>query len=469
MRQTSVSATQTLAAFIVDTSYDSLPPSIIEAAKDLILDSLGCTIGGAALTPGRIIVQLFQELGGLQESTVWATGKKLPCLHTTYINAYLANLLDFDDSYPVTGVGHPGATVVPPGLAVAEKIQATGREFLTAVVLGYEISIRIGLAIAPSPERYRQAWGYGFQIFGTTTVASKLLHLDRDATATAFGLAGLSAPVPGTTAADHQGPGRIFTWAKNNYGWTAMGGVLAALKATRGFVADKSILDGESGFWRMAGSDRCDEQQMTANLGHEFLLAGTEHKPYPTCRWTHSSIDALDNILAHHRVAPDSISEIRVRTFSRLIRNCSVAVPEDIVEAQFSLPYLLGLRLHGRQLTTIPSEEDLRNPEILNVARQVTFELDPEAERAFFESGDRPSTVIVKMVTGEMYSETVRSGRGAASQRLTSEELQAKFRGLVEPVVGLRCTKGFLTTIECLDEVQDMRMLAEAYPPQGSF
>jgi 2-methylcitrate dehydratase PrpD len=469
MKQISGSVTQTLAAFVVDTSYDDLPPSIVKAAKELALDSLGCTIGGAVLTPGRIVVELFQELGGLQESTVWATGKKLPCLHTTYINAYLANLLDFDDSYPATGVGHPGATVVPPALAVAEKVQANGHEFLTAVVLGYEISIRIGLAIAPSPERYRQAWGYGFQIFGAATVASKLLHLDLDATATAFGLAGLSAPVPGTTAADHQGLGRIFTWTKNNYGWTAMGGVLAALKAARGFVADKSILDGESGFWRMAGSDRCDDRQMTANLGHEFLLARTEHKPYPTCRWTHSSIDALENILARHPVDPHSISEIQVRTFSRLIRNCSFAVPEDIVEAQFSLPYLLALRLHGRPLTTTPSEEDLRNPEILDAARQVTFELDPEAERAFFESGDRPSTVVVKMVTGETYSETVRSGRGAAGQRLTSEELRAKFRGLVGPVVGPGCTEGFLTTIERLDEVQDMSMLAEEYPPQGSF
>ena len=421
--------TQALAAFVVDTNYEDLPSSVIRAAKDLILDSWGCTIGGATLTPGRIVIELFEELGGVPEATVWATGKRLPCLHATYINAYLANLLDFDDTYS-GGAGHPGATVVPPALALAEKVHASGRELLNAVVLGYEVSIRIGVAIKPSPQRYGVAWGYGFQIFGAAAAAARLLNLDREQTAMSFGLAGIAAPVPGTVLADYHGPERpVFTWAKNNYGWIAMGGVLAALLSARGFVGHRSILDGEKGFWVMAGSDRCDERHMTAALGRDFLMVETEHKPYPTCRWTHSSLDALNQILAEHTIDPADISEIRVKTFSRLMSLSSPA-PEDTVAVQFSLPYLLALRLHGRPLTPWLSSEDLGNPDILDLARKVVLELDPEAERAYFETSRRPSTVIIKTVTGEVYSQTVESGRGGPDQRLTSDELRVKFRSL---------------------------------------
>jgi len=466
----SSSPTRTLAEFIASTRYDDLPSSVIATAKDLVRDSLGCMIGSSELTPGRIVTDLFQEMGGVPESTVWVTGQRLPCLHATYVNAYLANLLDFDDTY--SEAGHPGATVVPPALAVAEKVRATGREFLTSVVLAYEVSIRLGLAIQPSPARYRAAWGYGFQIFGAVTAASKLIRLDTSAIVSAFGLAGISASVPSRITVEKRPEAGVFTWPKNYYGWPAMGGVLAALQAARGFLANPGILDGADGFSRMFGSDRYDPGLMTTNLGQEFLMVNTEFKPYPTCRWTHSSLEALDAILAQHRIAFQDVSEVLVRSFPDLAAFCSYAVPRDIIEAQFSLPYLLALRLHGRSLTPALSEADLRNHAILDTAKKVTIEVDPDAGTAFFGATGgsplRPSTVIVKTVHGQAYSQTVRSGRGGPDNRLTGEQLRTKFRGLVEPVVGSGCTHRMLATIERLDDVQDLRRLAECFPQKGT-
>jgi 2-methylcitrate dehydratase PrpD len=460
--------TQTLAEFTGGTTYDDLPATVVRVAKDLILDSLACAIGAGSLTPALIVTQVFEELHGVEESTVWSSGEKIPCPHAAFVNAYLANLLDFDDTY--SGAGHPGATVVPPALAVAEKVGASGEQFLTSVVLGYEASIRIGLAIEPSPDRYVQGWGYGFQTFGTATVACKLLGLDTDSIRRAFGLAGTTAPVPGLILATDEVRRGVFDWSKNYYGWTAMGGVLAAFLAARGFKARNSILDGDDGFWRMAGSDRCNGSLMTSGLGEEFLLVETEHKPYPACRWAHSSIDALDDILVHHRIEPRDVQEVRVRSFRHLVSFLGGSAPKDIVEAQFGLPYLLALRLHGRSLTPALSEEDLTEPEILDTARKVILEHDPEADRAYYGTStlprDRPATVAVKTIQGKEFYRTARSGKGAADRKMTEQELLAKYRGLVEPVAGRAFAERMLKSVERLEELPDMRLLAEGFCPR---
>jgi len=456
--------TRTLAEFVAGTGYEGLPSPAVRAAKELILDSLACCVGAASLTPAQIVIQIFAEMQGIEESTVWATGSKLPCLHATYVNSYLANLLDFDDTY--SGAGHPGATVVPPALAVAERVAATGRELLAAVVLGYEVSIRIGLGIEPSPAKYHQGWGYGFQVFGAATAAAKLLRLDVNGIERAFGLAGIAAPVPSAVPPAGALSASAFSWPKNYYGWPAMGAVLAALKAAKGFKADQAILDGDAGFWRMAGSDRCDRELMLGGLGETYLMVDTEHKPYPTCRWTHSSIDALDGILAEHPVDPRDAEQIRVVGFSSL-QLCSHTVPEDIVSAQYSLPYLLALRIHGRPLTPALSEQDLTDPDVLRTARRVVIEPDPEADRSFFASTgaprERPATVTVRTVRGETHTRTVRSGRGGAGQKLTAEELREKFRGLVEPVVGPAGSEELLGGIEQLESVPDVRRLGQSF------
>jgi len=152
-------ATQTLAEFVMNTNFDDIPRPVIKVAKELVLDSLACMIGAGKFSPARVVTKIFEELQGVEESTIWSSGKKAPCLHATYVNAYLANLLDYDDNY--IGVGHPGATIVPPALAVAERTGASGQDFLTAVVLGYEVSIRIALAMEPTPEKYCKDRGWG--------------------------------------------------------------------------------------------------------------------------------------------------------------------------------------------------------------------------------------------------------------------------------------------------------------------
>ena len=136
-------------------SYDDLPDEVIDRAKMSILDSLGCAIGGSTLEPAGIILSFLTELKGKPESTLIPKGPKVPTIHAAYANSYLANLMDFDD----TGRGHPGACIIPPALAVAERIGASGRELINAVTLAYEVHARIADAITPSTQRDKQVRG----------------------------------------------------------------------------------------------------------------------------------------------------------------------------------------------------------------------------------------------------------------------------------------------------------------------
>lgn len=169
--------TRILAEYVTETRFEDVPERVVAAAKGYVLDSLGCILGGAILRPGKIIIDLFTEMGGKPESTILSTKTQIPSLNATYVNSFLANVLDFDDTY--TAMAHPGATTIPPALALGESLRVSGKMFLHAVILGYETMIRIGKGIAPSTDRCRKVVGLSvFQIFGALVAAGKLLGLN---------------------------------------------------------------------------------------------------------------------------------------------------------------------------------------------------------------------------------------------------------------------------------------------------
>lgn len=138
-----------LAKLATSVALCQLPERVIIKTKDLILDSLGCMIGGTHLGQGQSIIDMFGDMGGAPESTVVGMPTKVPALHAAYANSYLANLLDYDDVCN----GHPGATTIPPALATGEMVKASGRDFIEAVVVGYEVGIRLSQAMMRFPTR----------------------------------------------------------------------------------------------------------------------------------------------------------------------------------------------------------------------------------------------------------------------------------------------------------------------------
>jgi len=138
--------TEILADYIAETNFEDLPNDVVHKAKMCILDSLGCAIGGYQTKVGQIVVDLIREMGGKPQSTIIAARHKTSSVLAVFANSTMANALDYDD----TLFAHPGATTIPPALVVGEDRNSSGREFITSVVVGYEVMLRIGYAIMPS-------------------------------------------------------------------------------------------------------------------------------------------------------------------------------------------------------------------------------------------------------------------------------------------------------------------------------
>jgi 2-methylcitrate dehydratase PrpD len=455
-------STQILCSYAAGSQYEDIPKNVLEETKAYILDSIGCAVGGSRLKPGKVVLEFFEAMDGTPEATVVATRKKLPLTNAVYVNAYLANVLDFDDTY--ANMAHPGATVIPSALAVAEKTRADGQQLLNAIVVGYETSLRVGLAIVATPERYKQVWGLGtWQIVGSAMAAGKLLHFDAEQMRNAVGLACANAPVPSCRKSGLDLKERPKAWPKGNYGWAAMGGVLGAMLTQKGFIGNRFILDGQRGFWVMAGSDRCDFDKMEEGLGKEYYITRTSFKPYASCRWTHSAIDACQKILEGNTINPRTIQSITVRGTYEVANSLEEKNPKNIIDAQFSIPYLVALCITGNSPAKGLSETHLDDALIQSLASKVNVEIDPEANQLYFEKkGIMLSTVIIETADGKRFEESIRYPKGSPENPMTSEELKNKFQFLTSPVLGGVQARKILERVKNLENIGDVSVLFES-------
>jgi len=444
--------TQILADYVAGAEFDDLPARVVAAAKLYILDSFGCQIGGATMPHAQVALALFGELGGVEESTILATGQRTTHLFAAYVNGALANALDFDDCY--LDIGHPAATIVPAALAMAERLGSSGREFLNAVVVGYEVSLRICDSIRPTRERHRigptmATW----QIFGAAVAAAKLLRLDREQMLWAFGHAGVSAPVPSRLKNGLYPEARPFSQIKNNFGWAAMGGVLAAQLASRGLRGNRTMFDTDENFAVMAGSDRCDHARFTSGLGTEFLMPLTGIKQYGACRQTHGTLDAVSALMESHDFEPRDVAHVLVESTTGVHRNFDVRRPAHIVDAQFSIPPLVALTLAGHSPARRLAFDRLDEPLVQELIGKVEVGLDPEADGIFAAERHIPATVTITLADGRILRHTQRSPSGDPEHPIPPEQVRAKFRQLTAPIVSTERAERILALVDRLDDV----------------
>ena len=443
------------ADYIASTNFDSLPQDVIEATKMSVLDSIGCILGGYRTEIGGIVVKTIESFGSGQEATILGRGMKTNAPFAGFANSTMANILDFDDFY--MPVGHPGATIVPPALAVGEKIGESGKAFLTSVLLGNEVSIRIGDAIRPSIQRQKTVWGVGtFQTFGAAVSAGKLLGLSRDQLVHAQGIAGTQAPVP-SVCKTVLGP-LGSTMVKNNYGAASEMGILSAILAQHGFEGPKDIFDGPSGFWIMAGSDRCDFDVMTSRLGTDYKIRKLEYKPYPCCRWTHSPIDATLQTVRKNNLNVDEIEHIVVNSYYFCTKaTLSNPRPKRLEEAVFSTRFgiasaLLGIPVGSAWYT----KERFSDPRVLDMIDRIELIEDEEANEVYPEKFLAKVTIHSK---SDEYHGRVEYPKGGAQNPMGREELVDKFRQIITDYMPAEKRDRLVDMILHLEELNDVRSL----------
>lgn len=337
------SQTELLADYICKARFENFPMKVVDKAKKCIMDSIGCALGGYRTEQGRKIINVMKEFNGRHESTIIGDSEKLSCLQASFVNTHLANLLDFDDTYKF--LGHPNNTIVPPGLALGEKFHVSGLSYLTAVIVGYEVSIRLCLALCPTSTRLK-AIGLPvtpWQTIAAATVCAKLLNLNKEQVADAIGIAGSYASVPVRLVKVEDQP---YCAKNGKMGHASASGVLAALLAKAGVVGNRRVLDKEANYWVATGSDRCDFERMTKDLGKEYEINDVSFKPYPCCRYLHPALDAVKSMMSGGEASIGDISAITVRTIE-LPPVFHDKKPQTMFDLQYNLPYPIAMMFLG--------------------------------------------------------------------------------------------------------------------------
>jgi len=439
---------------------NDIPQEVVRKAKELILDSMACILGGVNMEQGKKMLALYGSMGGVPEVSIYGTREKMPLLNAVSVNAYLSTVLDFDDTYD----GHPGSTIVPVALSMGEHHDVSGRLFLESVLAGYEIGIRVSNGIKPTPERTKRVRGINtWQIFCAAATAAKLLGLDRDLTAHAYGHAALHAPVP-TLRKWGFIDGKI-QWLKNNFGWTSYGGVLSALLAQMGFLADTTIMDGEDGFWIMASSDRCNFEALREPLNTWYTLM-VHTKPYTACRHIHPTLDAVSAILAEKKLSPEDVEAIEVWTFFEVVENYGF-LPSIPFDVPFSAPFLISLLIHG-----IPTGTEwfngtyLTQKSILETARKVTLREWEEASKAYpLVKRELMSRVEIKSKAGDLANRTIRVPKGDPRNPMSDVQLKQKFFTLAEPLIGKERCEDVYEKVMRIEDLESIRALTNLLVP----
>ena len=408
---------RTLATHVARTDLQDVPAASQKATRRDVLDTFGAMLGGSSAPGIKEIATVTSRWGGKEEATLAVLGTKMPSHHAAMVNAAMGHALDFDDTYDKGGHVHPGTSVLAAALAVSESLGGvTDGQLMLSVTLGLDVSCRLGLAAYDDRGWHRTG---AFGIFGATAGAGKLLGLTQGQIVHAFGIAYSQASGNRQCIVDGALTKRFQA------GQAAHGAVLSAFLAKEGFTGAENVFAGRYGFFPMYQPGGYDLSLIDQGLGEEFLGDRISLKPYPCGRPTHGYIDAA--VKLHHELdlSHNAIESVVVRTdlethSSNYSVSTGVVHPQQQVEAQFSLTYLIGcaLALGGVGIDQINAFD---NPKVSAVASLIQAESKEDMPRGWAE-------IEVVCSGGSTASVAVGPPSGSPDNPLSTKQLEEKFR-----------------------------------------
>lgn len=407
-----------LAKFAAQLRYDDLPANIIYDAKFRILDWIGCALAGTRSEPTRIAAGIAREMSGAPQATAIRQGLKLPMAQAAWINGLAGHVVEFDDGHRLA-VAHPGAVTVPVALAMGEYLGRSGKEIITAVVAGYEILIRLGIAVSPSHYKYWHTTST-CGAFAAEGVAASLLQLNLPAAQMALGIVGTLASGLQETFGTHAKP--------LNIGHACQSGIQAARLAKAGFTGPHTIVMGKKGFVAATSTDR--ELTLLEQINNkEFLSHTAFYKMYSSCGHTHSPLDATFSLLQENEISVPAIRDIRIDTYKTSVDLTGQLKNQTEEEAKFSLPYCIACALLYKSVTLAEfTPARLQDPTLLALARKIHIVEDESATKAF---PARHANVRIEFADGRVLEKKVEG----ANDTPQYASLKNKFVSLAVPAV----------------------------------
>lgn len=436
------------AQFAVDYRAAAMHPEVVHHAKRAVIDWHAAALPGAVLPPATSLERaLSEELG--HGSARLMLGQPATVRLAALVNGTASHIVEVDDIFR-EAIYHPGAPTIAAALALAQSRKVSGEAFLRAVVVGYEISTRIGAAMGRAHYRHWHNTGT-IGCFGAAAAAAEILGLDRARFAHALATVA-------TFAAGLQQAFRMDSMSKPLHaGRAAEAGVTAALAAAQGVTGSLDILEGDAGLGR-AMSDGPDWEKAVATLGRDFHITRITFKNHACCGHTFAPIDGALALQAQHGIRAEEIEQIHIGTYRAALEVAGYEHPATPAEARFSVKYTVASALtHGSVRLAAFEPARMNDAATRSLMKKIVLTLDAELDAAF--PGQRAARVEIRLRDGRVLSWLQPFRKGDPEAPLSDRELEQKYRELADPVLGSEAAGVLLEKLYRLDELPGLETL----------
>jgi 2-methylcitrate dehydratase PrpD len=437
-----------LAGFVGELRTRELPSDVMHAAARCVVDWMAATIPGGVQPPATLFSIALGSEVGTGVAALIPSGQKAGARAAALINGCAAHTIEFDDIYR-DALYHPGAPTISAALAIAQERHASGDLFLRSVIAGYELSTRIGVVVQPTHYNFWHTTGT-VGTFGAAAAAATVLGLNSEGCAHALATSG-------TLAAGLQQAFRSDSMSKPLHsGHAAETGLMAALAAEQGVTGTLDILEGPRGF----GAAMSNNPDFSATLGDvdAFNIRHMTFKNYSACGHTFAAIDAARELRSRYDLLPSNIEHIEIATYAKALEVAGNRDPHTVFEAQFSLPYCVGVALTtGSARLEAFTRERLQDPVVRSLMTRTQLSVDPQADSVY--PGQRAATVTVRTTDGRALRFHAPTRKGDPDNPLSDAELSDKFMELVAPITGTTTARDLLAVLWNIHSHSDLAAL----------
>jgi len=444
-----MSISREFGAFISSLKYEDIPERVRILAKYCFLDWLASAYAGSQEKPVRMMLEVVKGMPGNPECTLIPDGSKNICLLGALVNGASSHMVEMDDLHRPS-IFHPAAPIIPAALAVAEREQRSGMDLIAAIIVGYEVGIRVAEMVGTS---HYQLWHTTATCgtFGAAAAASKLLLLNPQQIVWALGSAGTQASglwefLSESAMSKQLHPGKA-----------ALNGILAALLAQHGFTGAEHIFEGERGFCKATSSDY-DFRGVMDGLGQEYHMEGNSFKFHASCGHTHSALDAALMIAKETGVVPEQIEKVTVKVYSVALDLLGKVQLTSPYIAKFHIPFCIATALKfGKVGLEAFTEERLHDGELRDLMARVEVNSDEELDREY--PGKWGAIVEVKTKDGRVLSQKVEYPKGDPQNPFSQKEFSDKFLTLTDGVLPTEESDSMLIRTLALQDVERIDQL----------
>jgi len=442
-----------LANYCGELKFNQLPDEVVDRAKYFFLDFIGVACRGSQVESSKSMYRFVREMGK-GSGVLIGTESKAPFLYSALANGTAGHAIEMDDVNNESSL-HPGVVIFPSALATGEMVKANGKRLIEAVVLGYEIMVRLGKALGP-----KNSYERGFHptgtcgAFGSSVAASKIMGLKEKGITSAMGIAGSQAA--GSMEYLAQG-----AWTKRFHaGWAAHSGMISALLAQKGFRGPTSIIEGRDGFLH-SYSNGADATKVLEGIGSDFEILRTSIKPYACCRYMQPPIDAILKIMKENNLKPEQVEKVRLGLLSAAASLIAEPAgmkyrPQSIVDAQFSMPFGAAVALLYRKAGLGEFQlSKIRSAEVKQMMQKVEYRVDTELDRTFPRQWC--ATAEILLTNDRRYFTKVEYCKGDPENPLSWDELTEKFHDLSNRLWDKGRRSKIIDQVKNFEKIRDLK------------